>query len=29
LIDEIAAPLGQIYSHSKQKFVEMVKTAAV
>jgi hypothetical protein len=29
LIDEIAAPPGQIYSHSEQKFVEMPKTAAV
>ena len=29
LIDEIATPQGQIYSHSEQKFVEMPKTAAV
>jgi len=29
LIDEIAAPPGQIYSHSGEKFVEMAKTAAV
>ena len=29
LIDEIAAPPGQIYSNSGQKFVEMAKTAAV
>jgi hypothetical protein len=29
LIDEIAAPPGQIYSHSEQNFVEMPKTAAV
>jgi hypothetical protein len=29
LIDEIAAPPGQIYSRSGQKFVEMVKIAAV
>ena len=29
LIDEIAAPPGQIYTHSEQKFVEMPKTAAV
>ena len=29
LIDEIAAPPGQIYSHSEQKFVVMSKTAAV
>jgi hypothetical protein len=29
LIDEIATPPGQIYSHSEQKFVEMPKTAAV
>jgi hypothetical protein len=28
-IDEIAAPPGQIYSHSEQKLVEMPKTAAV
>jgi hypothetical protein len=29
LIDEIAAPPGQIYSCSGQKFVEMPKTASV
>jgi len=29
LIDEIATPQGQIYSHSEQKFVEMPKTALV
>ena len=29
LIDDIAAPPGQIYSRSGQKFVEMVKIAAV
>jgi hypothetical protein len=29
LIDEIAAPPGQIYSHSWQKSVEMPKAAAV
>ena len=29
LIDEIAAPPGQIYSHSEQKFVKMEKTALV
>jgi hypothetical protein len=29
LIDEIAAPPGQIYSHSEQNLVEMPKTASV
>jgi hypothetical protein len=29
LIDEIAAPPGQIYSQSDQKFVEIPKAAAV